>query len=99
MNERATIDPPVAREPRPVTAERALFGKRLIVAMEDPDTEIVQYVRDYRAASEVFTEAGREYVRIVPEVNWYAWDTDPNPDKTPAPPRAKAWPAEFAWVE
>lgn len=99
MNERATIDPPVAREPRPVADEPALFGKRLIVATQDPDTGIVQYVRDYRAASEVFTEGGRAYVRIVPELNWYAWETDPSESKTPAPPRARAYAAEFCWVE
>lgn len=93
------IDPPLAREPRPVTAERALTGKRLIVRMEDPETGITQDVRDYRAAGEVFTEAGTDYVRIVPELNWYAWQTDPAPDKPPACPRARAWPAEFCWVE
>lgn len=95
----ATVQPPPVREPRPVTAEPALTGKRLIVAMEDRDTKFVQYVRDWRAASEVFTEGGRDYVRIVPELDWYVWMTDPDPAKTPRCPRAKAWPAEFCWVD
>lgn len=80
--------------------ERTLLGKRVILAVSDPDMpELVQYVRDYRAASEVFTEGGRAYVRVIREVAWYAWTTDPNPAKTPAPPRAKVWPADLVWVE
>jgi len=67
--------------------------------MQDPDTGIVQYVPDYRAAGECFTEGGRQYIRIVPELAWYAWTADPDPDKTPACPRAKAWPAEFCWID
>lgn len=96
-----TIAPPPVREPRPVTAERALTGKRLIVAMEDPDMPgMTQHVRDYRAASEVFTDGGRQWVRIVEEVQWYAWTTTPAGEpKPPSCPRAKAWPAEYVWVE
>lgn len=95
-----TIAPPPVREPRPVMDEPALTGKRVIVAQADADMpDLTQYVRDYRAAGEVFIQGGRAYVRIVPELVWYAWTTDPNPNKTPACPRAKAWPAEFVWVE
>lgn len=95
-----TVQAPPAREPRPATEEPALTGKRIIVASDHPDVPgMVQYVRDYRAASEVFTEAGRDYVRVVPELEWYAWQTDPAPNKTPRCPRAKAYPAEFIWVE
>lgn len=82
-----------------MTQVRALMGKRLVVAFEDPDTSIPQYSYDYRAASEVFTEAGKAYVRVVEEVWWYAWDTNPDPNKTPNPPHARAIPAECCWVE
>lgn len=93
--------PPPVREPRPVTAEPALTGKRVIVAMEEADTPgLVQYVRDYRAAGEVFTEGGKQYVRIVSEVQWYAWTTTPDAEpKSPSCPRSRAWPADCVWVE
>ena len=94
------VDPPTAREPRPVVDEPALTGKRLIVASEHPDVPgMIEYRRDYRAASEVFTEAGRAWVRVVPELQWYAWTTDPNPGKSPACPRSTAYPADCVWVE
>lgn len=94
------IEPPPVREPRPVMDAPVVTGNRVIVASDHPDLPgMVDYSRDYRAVSEVFTEGGRAYVKVAPEVWWYAWTTDPDPDKTPNCPRAKAWPAEFVWLE
>lgn len=94
------VDKPPAREPRPVADEPAVTGKRVVVASDHPDLPgLTEYRRDYRAASEVFEDAGRLWVRVVPELNWYAWTTDPDPNKPPACPRSTAYPAEFVWVE
>lgn len=99
--EARTIDPPAARDPRPVADEYAVLGRRVQVAMID-DTGIVRHMPDYRAASEVYTDGGRQFVNVVAEADWYAW-RDAQKRHVPGTPErcpgAIAAPAVSVWCE
>jgi hypothetical protein len=94
------VTPPPVRAPRPAVSEPALTGKRLVVATDSEALPgMTDYQRDLVAASEVFTEGNRAWVRIVTEEAWWTWRQDDDPGKSPACPNATAYPAEFCWVE
>lgn len=90
---------PTARAPRRAEAGRTLTGARVLVAQQDPTTKIVTWVPDYRAASDVFTADGREWVNVVTEADWYQWVNSTDPGKPPRCPRAVVAPAVSVLVE
>lgn len=98
---RATIEPPPVREPRPVGDMRHILGRRLILGVYDPDVELMQHARDYRAASDVFTGEldGRDYVAVVTEADWYAWQAADPAVRPERCPHGKAWPAYLLWLD
>lgn len=79
---------PPTRAPRPVSAEAALVGKRVILSTPEG------FVYDMRAVSRIYRDAaGRESVDIVTEEDYYRWML------TRQSPKSQPFPARLVWVE
>jgi hypothetical protein len=82
------VGPPPARQPQPVVAGMALYGKRVVLNVPDG------YVPDQRAIADPTIGAdGRLYVPVCSEQDWYAWMLNGTA------PRVQQFPAYLVWVE
>jgi hypothetical protein len=81
------LDQPRVREPSAVAGGGSILGLRLVQLVPDG------YVRDLRAATEVYQQGATALVRVCSELEWYRWALQG------AVPSTVEIPAELLWCE
>lgn len=85
--------------PRPVREGRRITGHRVVVGRVVADLDVMLWDRGLIAASDVFEDSGRLWVRVVEERLWWEWQLSDDPARPPRCPNSRAWPAYLCFLE